>query len=72
VIHGVCVYGSQAAFYQYDLKRQVVSPKPQGQVHFDLDLAKESGARRFVEVAEHIEQMCRELVPNLEILPLDI
>jgi hypothetical protein len=67
VIHGVCVCGSQAAFYQYDRERQVVSPEPQGQVHFDLDLATESGARRFVEVAEHVEQMCRELVPDLEI-----
>jgi len=68
VIHGVCVCGSQAAFYQYDRERQVVSPEPQGQVHFDLDLATESGARRFAEVAEHVEQMCRDLVP-LEILP---
>ena len=67
VIHGVCVYGPQAAFYQYDRERQVVSPEPQGQVHFDLDLATESGARRFVEVTEHVEQMCRELVPDLEL-----
>jgi len=68
VIHGVCVYGPQAAFYQYDRERQVVSPEPQGQVHFNLDLATESGAKRFVEVAEHVEQMCRELVPDLEVL----
>ena len=31
---------------------------------FDLDLAMESGAKRFVEVAEHGEQMCKELVPD--------
>ena len=68
VIHGVCVYGSQAAFYQYDCERQVVSPEPQGHVHFDLDLATESGVKHFVEVAEHVEQMCRELV-ELELPP---
>ena len=68
VIHGVCVYGSQAAFYQYDRERQVVSPEPQGHVHFDLDLATESGAKHFVEVTEHVEQMCRELV-ELELPP---
>jgi hypothetical protein len=67
VIHGVCVYGPQAAFYEYDRERQVVSPGLQGQVNFDLDLATESGAKRFVEVAEHVERMCRELVPNLEL-----
>ena len=58
-----CVYGPRATFYQ----RQVILPEPQGQVHFDLDLAKESGTKRFVEVAEQVEQMCRELVPDLEI-----
>jgi len=69
VIHGVCVCGSQAAFYQYDCERQVVSPEPQGQAHFDLDLAMESRAKCFEEVTKHVEQMCRELVPDLEILP---
>jgi len=69
VIHGVCVCGSQAALNQYDRERQVVSPEPQGQVHFDLDLATESGAECFKEVAEHVEQMCRVLVPDLEIFP---
>ena len=68
VIHGVCVYGSQAAFYQYDRERKVVSPEPQGHVHFDLDLATESGAKHFVEVTKHVEQMCRELV-ELELPP---
>jgi len=63
VMHGVCVYGPQAA---------TVSPESQGQVHFDLDLATESGAERFqaVEIAEHVEQMCRELVPDLAFLIL--
>jgi hypothetical protein len=51
VIHGVCVYGSQAAFYQYDRERQVISPEPQGRVHFDLDLAKESGAKHFLNTS---------------------
>jgi len=41
VMHGMCVCGTQAIFYQYDRKRRNVFPKPQGQVHFDLDLATE-------------------------------
>jgi hypothetical protein len=48
------VVETKAALYQYDRKRQIVSPKPQGQVHFDFDLAKESGAVRFLEVAEDL------------------
>lgn len=67
VMHGMCVCGTQAVFYQYDRKRQNVFPKPQGQVHFDLDLATESGAVHFMEVAEEVQQMCREIIPDLEV-----
>jgi len=66
-MHGVCVFGTRAAFYQYDSKRQIVLPKPQGQVNFDLDLATESGAVRFMEVTEEVKQMCREFMPDLEV-----
>lgn len=67
VMHGVCVFETQAAFYQYDCKQQTVSPKPQGYVHFNFDLAKESGAVRFLEVAEDVKRMCREFIPDLEV-----
>jgi hypothetical protein len=67
VMHGVCVCGTQAAFYQYDCERQIVSPKSQGRVHFGFDLATEGGATRFLEVAEDVIQMCRGIIPNLEV-----
>jgi hypothetical protein len=67
VMHGVCVFETKAAFYEYDRKKQTVSPKPQGQVHYDFDLATQSGAVRFVEVAEEVMRMCRELIPDLEV-----
>ncbi len=61
---GICVCETQAVSYQYDCKRRNVLPKPQGRVHFDLDLATESGAVRFMEVAEDVMQMCREIIPG--------
>jgi hypothetical protein len=67
VMHGVCVFETKAAFYEYDRKKQTVSPNPQGQVHLDLDLATKSGADRFVEVAEEVKRMCRELIPDLQV-----
>ena len=67
VMHGVCVCETQAAFYRYDRERQIVLPKPQGEVHFDLDLATETGAVRFAEVAEDVKEMCREFIPDLEV-----
>jgi len=42
-----------------DCERQVVSPEPQGQVHFHLDLATESGAKRFEDVADTLNR-CAE------------
>jgi hypothetical protein len=50
VVHGVCVCGSRAAFYEYDCERRLVSPTPQGQVHYDWDLATHSGAVHFIQV----------------------
>ena len=38
-----------------------------GQVNFDLDLATESGAVRFMEVTEEVKQTCREFMPGLEV-----
>ena len=67
VMHGMCVCGTQASFNQYDRKRQNVFPKPQGQVHFDLDLATESGSVHFMEVVEEVKQVCREIIPDLEV-----
>ncbi len=74
IMHGVCVCGTRAAFYQYDSKQQIVLPKPQGQVNFDLDLATESGAVHFMEVTEEVKQMCQEFMPDLGLVPtyLDI
>ena len=68
VMHGVCVFESQASFYQYDREQQL-SPEPQGQVHFDLgqDLATEDGAVGFLKVANNVKQMCQEFIPDLEV-----
>jgi len=71
IMHGVCVCGTRAAFYQYDSKRQIVLPKPQGQVNFDLDLVMESGAVCFIDVTEEVKQTCREFMPGLEV-PADL
>lgn len=66
VVHGVCVCGSRAAFYEYDCERQLVSPAPQGQVHYDWDLATHSGAVHFIQVVEDVKQMYQELINNFD------
>jgi len=66
VVHGVCVCGSQAAFYEYDRERQLVSPEPQGQVHYDWDLATQSGAVHFIQVVEGVKEMYQELINNFD------
>jgi len=66
VMHGMCVCGTQAIFYQYDCKRRNVLPNPEGQVH-ELDLATGSGSVHFMEVVEEVKRMCREIIPDLEV-----
>jgi hypothetical protein len=67
VMHGVCVCGTQAAFYRYDRGQKMVSPRPQGHVNFNFDLAKEDGAIFYLEVAEDVKRMCREIIPDLQV-----
>jgi len=63
VVHGACICGSQAAFYEYDCERRLVSPTPQGQVHYDWDLATHS---HFIQVVEDVKQMYQELINNFD------
>ena len=65
VLHGVCLSGTRASFYQYDREQKMISPRPRGHANFALDLAQEDGAVHYVEVAEDIKRMCREIISDL-------